>query len=85
MKLALVSDYPVRRKLDALGLPLEFDAIVANGEAGGPKSLKPNPEGYLLAADRLGTSPRRCLVVGDREDADGDAALRAGMSFLLVR
>ncbi|MEA3274329.1 MAG: HAD-IA family hydrolase [Pseudomonadota bacterium] len=85
VKLAVVSDYPVRRKLAALTLPLDFDVLVANGEPGGPKSLKPDPEGYLLAAENLGAAPPKCLVVGDRDDVDGVAARRAGMSFLLVR
>jgi HAD superfamily hydrolase (TIGR01509 family) len=43
--------------------------------------LKPDPDGYLLAARRLGLSPSDCLVLGDRPDADGQAAHRAGMPF----
>jgi FMN phosphatase YigB (HAD superfamily) len=80
-RLALVSDYPARRKLDALGCSELFDAVVANGEAGGPRRLKPHPDGMLRAAELLGVSPGRCLVVGDRPDADGEAARRAGMAF----
>ena len=34
---------------------------------------KPDPEGYLLAAERLGVEPRRCLVV-----EDSDPGLAAG-------
>lgn len=34
---------------------------------------KPDPEGYLLAAARLGADPRRCLVVEDSE-----AGIQAG-------
>jgi mannitol-1-/sugar-/sorbitol-6-phosphatase len=34
---------------------------------------KPDPEGYLLAARKLGADPRRCLVVKDAE-----AGVRAG-------
>jgi len=34
---------------------------------------KPDPEGYLLAARKLGADPRRCLVVEDAE-----AGVRAG-------
>ena len=82
---ALVSDYPARAKLRALGAVHLFDAVVANGEPGGPRRLKPSPEGYLLAAERIGVEPRRCVVVGDRDDADGAAARAAGMSFRLVR
>jgi FMN phosphatase YigB (HAD superfamily) len=78
---ALVSDYPARRKLAALGAAALFDAVVASGEPGGPRALKPAPEGYLAAATLLGVAPSECLVIGDRDDADGEAARRAGMGF----
>ena len=83
-KTALVSDYPAREKLRALGAEALFDTVVANGEAGGPPRLKPSPDGFRLAAERLGVAPEACLVVGDRDDADGEAARRAGMAFRLV-
>ncbi len=81
---ALVSDYPVRVKLEALEAASLFDVVVANGEPGGPGRLKPWPDGYLLAAERLGVAPADCLVIGDRKDADGEAARRAGMAFFLA-
>ena len=81
---ALVSDYPAERKVDALDARSLFDVIVANGEAQGPRRLKPDPEGYLRAAELLGVEPSRCLVIGDRDDADGQAARAAKMSFRLV-
>ena len=80
-KTALVSDYPGSLKLEALGLARDFDAVVCNGEAGGPARLKPAPDGYLLAAERLGCEPEACLVIGDRDDADGEAARRGKMDF----
>lgn len=80
-RLALVSDYPARRKLRALGCEELFDAVVANGEEGGPRWLKPHPDGLLSASARLGVPADRCLVLGDRADADGIAAQRAGMAF----
>lgn len=84
-KTALVSDYPARAKLRALGVDALFDVVVASGEPGGPRHLKPNPDGYRTAAERLGVSPARCLVLGDRADADGLAAEALGMAFRLVR
>ena len=81
---ALVSDYPAERKIDALGARNLFDVIVANGEALGPRRLKPDPEGYLRAAELLKVPPARCLVIGDRDDADGQAARAAKMGFRLV-
>ncbi|MCC6215577.1 MAG: HAD-IA family hydrolase [Polyangiaceae bacterium] len=81
---ALVSDYPALRKLEALGVRELFDVVVASGEPGGPSRLKPSPDGYRLAAERLGVEPGRCLVIGDRDDADGAAARALGMAFRLV-
>jgi phosphoglycolate phosphatase/putative hydrolase of the HAD superfamily len=84
-KTALVSDYPASGKLRALGAADLFDLVISSGEAGGPSKLKPDPEGYLSAASRLGIEPARCLVIGDRDDADGAAARAAGMGLCLIR
>ena len=80
-KTALVSDYPATIKLVGLGASNLFDLVVACGEPGGPTRHKPSPEGYLLAAQRLNVIPDRCLVIGDRDDADGEAARQAKMAF----
>ncbi len=85
VKLGLVSDYPATGKLYALGVAGLFDVVVANGEPQGPMRLKPDPAGYLAAAAELGVAPEHCLVLGDREDADGRAAAAAGMGFRLIR
>ena len=84
-KTALVSDYPATEKLQALGLAHLFDLVVSSGEPGGPSRLKPHPEGYLSAAERLGVAPAACLVIGDRDDADGAAARAAGMAVHIIR
>jgi FMN phosphatase YigB (HAD superfamily) len=81
---ALVSDYPAKRKLAALGADTLFDVVVANGEPGGPGRLKPWPDGLLQAAAELGVPAERCLVLGDRDDADGAAARAAKMGFRRV-
>ena len=80
-KTAVVSDYPATHKLQSLGWRHHFDIVVANGEPDGPDALKPEPAGYLRAAERLGVHPKDCLVIGDRDDADGEAARAAGMAF----
>lgn len=83
-RVAVVSDYPTAEKLSALGAGALFDAVVANGEPDGPGRLKPWPDGYVMAAERLGVSAAECLIIGDRTDADGEAARRAGMRFRRV-
>jgi HAD superfamily hydrolase (TIGR01509 family) len=85
LRTALVSDYPAERKLAALGARELFDEVVANGEHPDLRRLKPTPDGYLLAARRLGVPPGECLVIGDRDDLDGVAARSAGMDFRLIR
>jgi len=80
---ALVTSTP-RANIDfvlkQVGLAGRFDTIVAAEDV---SNGKPDPEGYLLAALRLGAAPVRCLVV---EDAPGgiEAARRAGMRSLGV-
>jgi FMN phosphatase YigB (HAD superfamily) len=82
---AVISDYPARKKLEALDATHLFDVVVSNGEHPDLKRLKPAPDGMLLAAAELGVLPEHCLVIGDRDDADGAAARAAGMAFRLIR
>jgi HAD superfamily hydrolase (TIGR01549 family) len=79
-----VSDYPAQAKLEAMGIAHFFDVVIASGESTEPLRLKPWPDGYLLAAETLRVSPKDCLVIGDRLDADGHAARQAGMAFRRV-
>jgi beta-phosphoglucomutase family hydrolase len=82
-RLALVTSTPranIDFVLEQVGLTGAFDTIVAAEDV---SRGKPDPEGFLLAARRLGVAPERCLVI---EDAPGgiEAARRAGMSSLAV-
>jgi HAD superfamily hydrolase (TIGR01509 family) len=62
--LATGSDLPkLRGNLAAIGLPEgAFDAVVSAEDV---DRKKPDPEMFLLAAQRLGLPPIRCLVVED--------------------
>ena len=84
-KTALVSDYPASSKLNALGAAFLFDVVISSGETEGLYRLKPSPDGFLLAAEQLGVAPSDCLVLGDRQDADGQAAKNAHMDFELIK
>ena len=58
-----------------------FDAVVISAEVG---LHKPQPEIYLLAAQRLGVEPGRCVFVDDlRENCAGAEAV--GMTAILHR
>lgn len=66
--------------LKQIGLDSYFDAVVDGNDI---KRSKPDPEVFLLAAQRLGIPPENCLVVEDAE-AGIQAALAGGMSVLGV-
>ena len=68
------------RKLAAAGLLPYFDAVCTSSDVGKPK---PSPEVYLLAAQKLGVEPARCLVLED-SPTGVRAALAAGMTPIQV-
>jgi sugar-phosphatase len=68
-----------RTRLAAAGLPLP-DSLVTTEDV---RASKPDPEGYLLAADRLGVDPADCVVVEDAP-AGVAAGRTAGMAVLAV-
>jgi putative hydrolase of the HAD superfamily len=58
-----------------------FDAVVISGDVG---LHKPQPEIFLLGAERLGVAPEDCVFVDDlRENCEGAAAV--GMTAILHR
>ncbi|MBN2718613.1 MAG: HAD family hydrolase [Deltaproteobacteria bacterium] len=81
IKLAVVSDFShVRERLEALQIDTGyFDILKCSEEYG---VLKPAPEPFLSVARLWNLAPASVLVVGDREDTDGEGARRAGMPFL---
>ena len=66
--------------VDALGLHGVLDEIVSSDDVA---AGKPDPAVYLLAADRLGVDPARCLVVEDSVNGVR-AGKAAGMTVALV-
>jgi beta-phosphoglucomutase family hydrolase len=70
----------VRVVLGSLGIEGVFEAVVAEEDA--PRG-KPDPQGFLVAAEKLGVEAEECVVI---EDAPGgvEAAKRAGMSCIGV-
>jgi len=66
--------------LSVLGLLDKFGTIVSAEDY---KRCKPAPDGYLLAAERLGVAPADCLVFEDTE-MGVEAATAAGMASVKV-
>ena len=66
--------------LEAVGLSGVFETVVSGDEVA---RGKPAPDGYLMAARRLGVDPGRCFVVEDTRDGVL-AAKAAGMKAAAV-
>ena len=84
IKMVVLSDYGfAKEKLQSLGLePSLFDWVVSAPELGG---LKPAAELMHHVAERMGVAVEDCLVIGDREDTDGEMARRSGAQFRKVK
>ncbi len=70
----------VSASLASVKLLDKFDVLVCAGDY---KKAKPDPEGYLLAAEKLGVSRENCLVFEDT-DMGIQAADAAGMSSVKI-
>ncbi|MHA6299875.1 HAD family hydrolase [Devosia sp. CAU 1758] len=66
--------------LNAAGLLDLFETVVTRDDVVNPK---PHPEPYLLAAERLGVGPTRCLALEDSHSGVR-AAHAAGMQTIMV-
>lgn len=76
-KLAMLSNISGRERISPRFLPGQldalFDTVVASGDEG---YVKPDPEIYHIVADRLGVSPKECVMIDDiREFCDGAEAV----------
>jgi HAD superfamily hydrolase (TIGR01509 family) len=69
--------------LEATGLNHLFDVVVTWSDVPHGRG-KPEPDIFILVAQRLGVDPRRCLVYEDAE-AGVTAALAAGMAVYNVQ
>jgi len=81
MALATMGDQTnIAFTIDPLHLRPYFSAIVGGEDV---KHGKPDPEIFLIAAQRLQVSPRKCLVLEDSPQGV-EAARRAGMHCVVV-
>ncbi len=77
IKLALVSSTPIENikfLSDEIGIKNLFDVIVSGSDI---KHGKPNPECYLIAAEKIGVPTKKCWVVEDSQHGI-DAGFSAG-------
>ena len=80
-KIAIYSDYPVKEKLKAL--KLKADALFCSTDEG-IQQLKPSGNAVKRICRQLGIPESETLLIGDRDDTDGQSARLAGVPFLKV-
>jgi HAD superfamily hydrolase (TIGR01549 family) len=79
--IGIFSDYPAHEKLKALRLEADVVVSATDKEVG---RFKPDPLGLWVLAERLGIPVHDCLLVGDRDDRDGECARNAGMPYVIL-
>jgi putative hydrolase of the HAD superfamily len=81
IRTGLVSNSMGAGRYDRATFPELFDGVVISGDVG---MHKPQPEIFLLGAERTGVAPERCVFVDDlRENCEGAEAV--GMTAVLHR
>jgi putative hydrolase of the HAD superfamily len=81
IRTGLVSNSMGAGRYDRSAFPELFDGVVISGEVG---LHKPQPEIFLLGAERAGAAPEDCVFVDDlRENCEGAEAV--GMTAVLHR
>ena len=76
----VVSDHPTEKKLRGLGQTQGWQCTIDCSALG---ALKPLPDGLNKAAMIMGVAPNEILMIGDREDTDGEMALQLGSPSLI--
>jgi len=78
--IGVLSDYPAREKLTALGLTADHVISAGDADIG---LLKPQPRGLELLMVEAGVTAEETVLIGDRAERDGVAARRLGVRALI--
>ena len=83
LTLVVLSDFGhIDHRLAALNIPRDlFDECVSCEEEG---ALKPHTRSIEIISERLGIPANEMLMVGDKDDTDGELARKSGMRFFKV-
>lgn len=80
-RLAALTDFPLFKKLEALGVDKYFSYKASTNDSG---AFKPAPAPFLYMLQGLGAPPEQVLYVGDSESKDIKGAKRVGMRAALI-
>ena len=81
-KVYFYSDYPLEDKSRILGFNADGFYYPDNIRF---SFLKPNPEGLSLILRENSLNPSDVLMIGDRQEKDGQCAINAGTDYLILK
>lgn len=81
VKVVIYSDYPVKEKLNALGMKADVCFTSADEAIG---CMKPDPKGIRVILKMLGLMPQEAVMIGDRYEKDGIAAKENQVDYVIV-
>jgi len=83
MKVALYSDYGfAKEKIQALSIDSQLFTIITDAPSLG--GLKPSSVSTQKLLDLLQAQPEETLIVGDRDDTDGETARQVGAQYKII-
>ena len=81
VKVVVYSDYPVKDKLNALGIKADEVFTSADESIG---CMKPDPRGIRVILEMLGLSADEAIMIGDRYEKDGLAAEKNKVDYIIL-
>ncbi len=81
VRVVIYSDYPVEEKLHALGI--DADLCFTSGDEK-INCMKPDPKGLKVILDVLGLDAAEVVMIGDRYEKDGLAAIGNSVDYIIV-
>jgi phosphoglycolate phosphatase/putative hydrolase of the HAD superfamily len=80
--IAILSDYPIGEKLQALNLAADAFLCSTDRQL---NTLKPSAKGIAILCEQFNIPKEKTIFIGDREDTDGKSAEMAKIDFLKVK
>lgn len=81
IKIIIYSDYPVEDKLKALQVEADLCFTSTDEEI---NCMKPDPRGLQVILEHIQMNPEEVIMVGDRYEKDGLAALANKMDYIIL-
>lgn len=82
IKIAVLSDFPLERKLETLGIAHLVDFALSSEDTG---YLKPSNKAFDILCKGVGEKPENCLFFGDSYDKDIIGGSGFNMSTVLIK